>query len=167
MKKHHKYLPFVFMLLGYGTNHAQQLAPQTFTNNSAVTLEEIISGLDRNPTLNSYDDKIQSYKEYSTAATSWNAPKITAGFWMTPYNTITGKNEMGGANQNTGSLMIAVEQMIPNPSIQKSEKKYMEGMSTVDQQMKNSERQDMVAMVKKNFYDWLILKKKTKGARAE
>jgi cobalt-zinc-cadmium efflux system outer membrane protein len=161
MKMYRKYLLLFFLFLGYRADYAQQLQDQAFSSNSAVTLEELISRLDRNPALGSFDDKIQSYKEYSRAATSWSAPKITAGFWMTPYNTITGKNE-AGAGQNNGSLMIAVEQMIPNPSIQRSEQKYMEGMSSVDRQMKNYERQEMIAMVKKNFYDWLILKKKLK-----
>lgn len=145
-----------------------QILPDTVNHGKKVmTLQEIISAVDKNPTLRAFDERINSYNAYSKAARSLEAPKITSGFWMTPYPGSSMKsnnmnNGMDQGNPNGGSLMIGVEQMIMNPAKRKAEQKYMLGMSNVEQTMKSFERQDMIEMAKKNYYEWIILKKKLK-----
>ena len=119
-----------------------------------VTLEEIIFSIDQNPALLAYDDKIKSYGAYSKSARSWEAPQVSGGFWMTPYNM--------KENPNMGMLMIGAQQMIPNPGKQRAEENFMYGMSSVDAAMKSFEKQDLVEQAKKVYYEWLIVKKKQK-----
>ncbi|MBX9852551.1 MAG: TolC family protein [Cytophagaceae bacterium] len=143
-------------------NIFSQSPADSLNQNKVMTLQEVILALDKNPTLQAFDNRINSFKAYAKGARSLEAPRVTGGFWMTPYaRPKMNNNGMDmGSNQDEGSLMIGVEQMIMNPSKRKAEENYMLGMSSVEQQMKNFERQEMVSMAKKAYYEWIILEKK-------
>ena len=50
--------------------------------------------------------------------------------------------------------------MIPNPAKQKANYNYMQGMAPVEQQGKEAKKNEMFAMAKQNYYEWVVLKKK-------
>jgi cobalt-zinc-cadmium efflux system outer membrane protein len=128
-----------------------QISDTTKKGEKVLTLQEVIAALDKNPALLQFDEKIKSYDAYAKGARSLAPPKITGGFWMTPYNL---DPNAGGA------LMVGAEQMIMNPGKRKAEQVYMEGISSVEQTMKAYDRQNMILEAKSMYYDWLVMKKK-------
>jgi outer membrane protein, heavy metal efflux system len=157
MKPKMKYLIFLSLVslipsaFGQGKDSLKQMP-------KVLTLQEVIAALDKNPSLLSFDERINSNNAYAKGARSLEAPKVSAGLWMFPYSMP--KNNMDGmAPENQGALMIGVEQMIMNPSKRKAEQIYMKGMSSVESAMKSFDRQIMIEEVKKMYYDWIILKK--------
>ena len=56
--------------------------------------------------------------------------------------------------------MITGEQMIPNPSKQKANYQFMQGMASIEQQGKAAKKNEMFAMAKTNYYEWIVLQKK-------
>ena len=50
--------------------------------------------------------------------------------------------------------------MIPNPSKQKANYKYMQGMASVEQHAKTGKRNELFSMARQNYYEWIVLKKK-------
>jgi outer membrane protein, heavy metal efflux system len=151
-----------FVLLCYVWLLSSAFAQKTDTVKSSskvITLAEVIASLDKNPTLLSFDEKINSYGAYAKGARSLEAPTVSAGLWMFPYRGPE-KGMDGSESENQGALMIGVEQMIMNPGKRKAEQSYMQGMSSVDQTMKSFDRQNMIQESKMMYYDWIILKKK-------
>lgn len=125
-----------------------------------VSLENIKESiLSNHPTLKMYDAEVRSMDEAAKGAKSWMPPEFGAGFFMTPYNpkfVQRGENgEMG-----MGQFMIAAQQMIPNKSKQEAEFQYMKTMSSVEKEKKNIAINDLISEAKKNYYEWLIIKKK-------
>lgn len=68
----------------------------------------------RNPALRQYDYRAQAKNAAVAGANTWEAPKVSAGYWMTPYNQRPIKELNNG--QGMGMQMVSVEQMLPNPS---------------------------------------------------
>lgn len=154
-------LLFALALIFLSAEAYPQAPVDTSNRFKVMTLQEVISALDKNPALQAFDSRINSFSAYAKGARSLDAPTVTGGFWMTPYSrTRMNNNGMDMGNQDEGSLMIGVEQMIMNPAKRKAEEKYMLGMSTVEEAMKNFERQEMIAMAKKAYYEWIVLEKK-------
>ena len=56
--------------------------------------------------------------------------------------------------------MFTIEQMIPSAAKLKANYNYMNGMAPVEQQGKTAKKNDLFAMAKQNYFEWLILKKK-------
>lgn len=96
-----------------------------------------------------YDEQISAINNYSEMAKSWMPPTISTGPWQAPYN-----------NFSDAMWMITGEQMIPNPAKQKANYNFMNAMAPVEQQGKNAKRNEMFAMAKQNYYEWIVLKKK-------
>jgi outer membrane protein TolC len=88
-------------------------------------------------------------------ARSWMAPQVSTGLFMTPYNI----------NPDMGSYMIGVTQMIPNASRLKADSDYMNAMSSVEVENKNYTVNQLNALVKTNYYQWIVLDKKMKVAK--
>ncbi len=115
-----------------------------------MTLHEVLRRIEENsPMLKMYDEQIYAIKNYSQMTKSWMAPTISSGLWQTPYSSI-----------GDGMLMITAEQMIPNPAKQKANFDYMQGMIPVEQQGKTAKKNEMFAMAKDLYYNWIILQKK-------
>lgn len=96
-----------------------------------------------------YDEQIKGVNNYSQMTKSWMPPKISTGLWQTPYNSI-----------GEGMWMITAEQMIPNSAKQNANYEYMQGMIPVEKHGKSAKKNEMFAMAKQNYYEWIILKKK-------
>jgi outer membrane protein, heavy metal efflux system len=140
----------VFFLLFIYLNVTAQKNAQV----QILKLDSIITVIEKNPRIQVYGERINSLNAYAKGAGSWEAPQVSGGFWMTPYNFKD--------NPNMGMLMISGQQMIPNPGKLKAKEKYMQGMSSTEAYMQNVDRQDMIRQAKSLYYEWVILKKKKK-----
>ena len=129
-------------------------------NAQVVSLENIKETIVSNhPTLKMYDAEVRSMDEAAKGAKSWMPPEFGAGFFMTPYNPkFIQRGEMG--EMGMGQFMIAAQQMIPNKSKQEAEFQYMKTMSSVEKEKKNVAINDLITEAKKNYYEWIIIKKK-------
>lgn len=136
---------------------ATNLAAQT------LSLDSVLSTIKtNNPQLKMYDADIQSMDAAAKGAKSWMPPQVETGFFMTPYNTKMWKaNEM---NPGMGNYMLGVTQMIPNASKLKADFNLMNAMSSVEKENKNYTVNQLKALAKTNYYQWLVLNKKIKIA---
>lgn len=150
MQTSKNYISIVFLLL-----NVLAAAGQT------LSLDEILMQIqNNNPQLKMYEADIQSMDAAAKGAKSWMAPEISTGFFMTPYNTKMWKaDEM---SRGMGSYMVGFTQMIPNASRQKAEANYMNAMSSVEAENKKYTGNQLNALAKANYYQWLVLDKKIK-----
>jgi Outer membrane protein len=126
-----------------------------------IELDSILSAIsDNNPSLRSYDAQIRSLDEAARGARSWDAPLLSTGFWMTPYDPNLWKKQNNGAT-GMGQYMISAQQMFPNKKKLDANERYMLGMSSVEKEKKNAAINELYAAAKQNYYQWIILKKKT------
>ena len=115
-----------------------------------LTIDTILSRIEQNnPMLKMYDEQIGAIGNYSLMAKSWMPPTFSTGLWQAPYK-----------NFREGVWMITGEQMIPNPAKLNANYKYMQGRAPVETQAKNVKRNEMFAMAKRNYYEWIVLKRK-------
>ncbi len=136
---------------------ATNLAAQT------LSLDNVLSTIKtNNPQLKMYDADIQSMDAAAKGARSWMPPQVETGFFMTPYNSNLWKaSEMG---QGMGNYMLGITQMIPNASKLKADFNLMNAMSSVEKENKNYTVNQLKALAKTNYYQWLVLNKKIKIA---
>ena len=153
MKIKSKYYFVLCLIISFITIKAQTLS-----------LNEVLTHIKtNNPQLKMYDADIQSMDAAAKGAKSWMAPQVSSGFFMTPYNSKMWKaDEM---NPGMGSFMLGVTQMIPNASKLKADFNYMNTMSSVEAENKNYTSNQLRAIAKTNYYQWLILNKKVKIAK--
>ena len=153
MLKNKFYIAIISCLILSATN----LAAQT------LSLDNILSTIKtNNPQLKMYDADIQSMDAAAKGAKSWMPPQVETGFFMTPYNTKMWKaDEM---NPGMGNYMLGVTQMIPNASKLKADFNLMSAMSSVEKENKNYKINQLKALAKTNYYQWLVLNKKIKIA---
>ena len=136
---------------------SQNLVSQTLSLDSV--LENIKTN---NPQLKMYDADIQSMDAAAKGAKSWMPPQVSTGFFMTPYNTKLWKpDEM---SSGMGNYMVGLTQMIPNSSRLKADFNYMNAMSSVEAENKNYTMNQLKALAKTNYYQWLVLNRKVKIA---
>jgi outer membrane protein TolC len=125
-----------------------------------LKLNEVLSAISANhPDVKGFDAQIRSLVEASKGAMNWEAPLLSSGLYMTPYNPSMWKKQSDGSN-GMGQYMISAQQMFPNTKMQNAEQKYMQSMSTVEKERKNATINDLYAQAKKNYYQWIVLKKK-------
>jgi outer membrane protein TolC len=105
-----------------------------------------------------YEADIRSMDEAARGAKSWMPPELGTGLWMVPYNPKLWQKEAGMPGM--GQYMISVQQMFPNAKKQDAEAKYMQAMSSVAKEKKNYALNQLYSDAKKNYYEWLIIKKK-------
>lgn len=137
----------------------------TATNLAAQTLslDNVLSTIKtNNPQLKMYDAEIQSMDAAAKGARSWMAPQVETGFFMAPYNAKMWKAD--GAFPGMGNYMLGVTQMIPNASKLKADFNLMSAMSSVEKENKNYTINQLKALAKTNYYQWLVLNKKIKIA---
>ncbi len=115
-----------------------------------ITLDSVLSLIEQNnPMLKMYDEQINAVNNYSEMAKSWMPPTLSTGIWETPYENIS-----------DGMWMITGEQMIPNPVKQNANYSYMQGMIPIEETGKEAKKNEMFAMAKQNYYDWIVLEMK-------
>jgi len=106
-----------------------------------------------------YDAQIRSQDAAAAGARSWEAPQLSTGFWMTPYDPNLWKKQANGAT-GMGQYMVSVEQMFPNGKKQAKEEKYLLAQSSVAKENKNASLNELHAAAKQNYFEWVIIKKK-------
>ena len=125
-----------------------------------MSLDSVFSTIkDNNPGLKMYDADIRAMDEAAHGARSWMPPEVGAGFYMTPYNTKMWKGD-GMSQPGMGQFMFSAQQMFPNPGRLNAESKYMQAMSSVEKERKNYTLNELYAEAKKNYYDWMMSKRK-------
>jgi outer membrane protein TolC len=152
MRNIKKYIIIGFLIFGFTDVNAQTLSVDAVLN--AIKAN--------NPQLKMYDADIQSMDAAAKGAKSWMAPQINTGLFMTPYNAKMWKaDEM---NPGMGAYMLGFTQMIPNASKLKADSDYMYAMSSVEAENKNYTINQLNALAKTNYFQWLVLDKKIKIA---
>jgi len=130
-----------------------------------LALADILDSVQHSyPSLKMYDAEIQSQDAEAKGARNWEPPQVSAGFWMTPYNTSLwdGMKANGNmpAQNGMGSFMISGQQMFPNKKYNDANESYMQAMSSVTKENKKADLNNLFAAAKKNYYEWVIIEKK-------
>jgi outer membrane protein TolC len=128
-----------------------------------LSLDAVLNSIKtNNPQLKMYDADIQSMDAAAKGAKSWMPPQINTGLFMAPYDVKMWKaDEM---NPGMGAYMVGFTQMIPNASKLKADSNYMNAMSSVEAENKNYTINQLNALAKANYFQWLVLDKKIKIA---
>lgn len=123
-----------------------------------VSIDSVLSVVRRNnPMLQEYDERSLALNAYSEGSTSWMAPMVGAGTFMTPYPGQTLMDE-----RDKGSMMFSVEQQIPNPAKLNATKKFLESKASVEQQGRHAKFNELRAEAKSYYYQWLVELRKKK-----
>jgi outer membrane protein TolC len=125
-----------------------------------LPLDSIIVQISKsNPELKMYDADIRSSDEAAKGARNWEAPLLGTGFWMTPYNPREWKKGSDGS-PGMGQYQLSFQQMFPNGKKLDADEKYMKSVSSADAERKKAALNNLAAEAKKNYYEWVIFKKK-------
>ena len=135
------------------------------TSSQTLELKDVVDSIRQSyPSLKVYDAKINSLDAAAKGARTWDAPQVSTGFWMTPYNTglWSGSKASGNmpAQNGMGSYMISAEQMFPNKKYNEANEAYMKVMSSVEKENKQATLNELIAAAKKDYYEWIIIEKK-------
>ena len=125
-----------------------------------LSLQAILDSIaSKHPAVKMYDYEIRSMDEAARGARSWMPPVLGAGFWMVPYEPKMWKSSEHG-EPGMGQFMLSAEQMFPNKKVLDANETFMQAMSSVEKEKKQSWLVQLFAEAKLNYYEWLILKKK-------
>ena len=121
-----------------------------------LPLDSILQRVDRNNILlQSYALKADAYQYSADAATAWMAPMVGAGTFMTPY---PGQMIMDGRDK--GSIMLQVEQEIPNPAKLNAKKRFIASQGNVERAGRDITLNDFKAQARRLYFNWLVAKKR-------
>lgn len=121
-----------------------------------LPLDSILLRVDHNNVLlQSYTLKAESYKYAADAATAWMAPMVGVGTFMTPY---PGQSVMD--ERDKGSLMLQLEQDIPNPAKLNAKRKYIASQGNIEKATRDITLNDLKAQAKRLYFNWLIAKQR-------
>ena len=149
------------LLLGIFTVLYLPLKAQVLTYDSVRTVV-----LQANPELKMYDNQAKAFDVMATGAKAWDAPQLSAGFFMTPYKTSYWQsqsmdvNGMQSTDPGMGNFMIQGKQMIPNPSRLNANQKYMQAMSAVEVENQKAMANNLLSQVKMAYSEIQIIDKK-------
>jgi len=123
---------------------------------TTMGLDSIFSVISRNhPALRSSDAEARSLDEAAKGARNWEAPTVSTGFWMTPYDPSLWKRQANGAS-GMGQYMVSAEQLFPNRRSQEAEEKYLGGLSAVERTRKGATVNELYAAAGRAYFQWLI-----------
>jgi len=126
---------------------APLLAQQT-----PLKLDTILNRIEKNNLLlQTYALKAESYKYKAKAGTAWMAPMVGVGTFMTPY---PGQTVMD--DRDKGSVMLQLEQDIPNPAKQNAQKRYIESKGDVEMAGRAIAMNTFKAQAKSLYYTWIV-----------
>jgi len=138
------------------------LGSLTARSQPTMSLDSIFAAISQgNPSLRSSDALVRSLDEAAKGARSWDAPQLSTGLWMTPYNPNLWKR-MADGSPGMGQYMVSAEQMLPNRRRLDAEEAYMQGMSAVEKQKKGATLNELYAAAKQGYYQWMMIQKKLK-----
>jgi outer membrane protein TolC len=137
---------FLLWLLSAGVARGQR----------TIGLDSILTEIGRShPALRSSDALARSLDEAAKGARSWEAPQVSTGWWMTPYDPSLWKRQADGS-PGTGQYMVSAEQMLPNRKKQDAEEAYMQGMSAVERAKKGATVNELYAAAGRAYFQWVI-----------
>ena len=138
-----KKLTWILLLLPFYTTAQQR---------EVLSLDTILHRIDKNNLLlQSYGLKAESYKHTAKAATAWMAPMIGVGTFMTPY---PGQELMD--DRDKGSIMIQLEQDIPNLSKLNANKRYIESKGKAENETRGITLNEYKTQAKRLYFGWLV-----------
>lgn len=119
-----------------------------------LPLDSILTRIERNhPALQAPDARARELDTYASGTVALPPPRVSGGFWMTPYNP-------GRWKEGMGAFMVSGEQMLPNRAMQQAEGRYMASMSAMQTADKGVMRNMLFAEAKTAYFNWVVLKKK-------
>lgn len=152
---------FGFPLQGSGVLIALVLSLFTFrAQGQVLSLDSILKKIDHeHPMLQEYDEKAKALNAYAEGATAWMAPMVGVGTFMKPY---PGQEQFvpHGMERDKGSVMVSVEQSIPNPARLRANRNYLDARAAVEQQGRSLQYNTLRAEAKTFYYQWLVLEQK-------
>lgn len=123
-----------------------------------ISLAEIIQKIDSNNILlQSYSLKAEGYKYSADAATAWMPPMVGVGTFMTPYPLQKIMDD-----RDKGSLMLRLEQEIPNRSKLQARKAYIQSQGNIENATRDITLNDFKAQAKRQYFTWLVALQKLK-----
>jgi outer membrane protein TolC len=126
-----------------------------------LPLDSVLRRIDRNNILlQSYELRAESYKFSGEAATAWMPPMVGAGTFMTPY-----PGQMKMQPSDAGSLMLRLEQDIPNRSKLSAKRRYIESQGAVERATRAVTLNDLRAQARRLYYNWLVAEQRIKVLR--
>ena len=127
-----------------------------------LSLTTILSKIqESNPAIKMFDAEIRSSDAIAKGARSWEAPELSSGFWMTPYNPSLWKKNANGS-PGMGQYMITATQMFPSKKELDANENYLLAVSSVNKNSKEATLNELYAAAKKYYFDWMISQKKIK-----
>jgi outer membrane protein TolC len=139
-------LIIIITLLSSLTVHAQAI----------LGIDSILVLIGRNhPSLLSSDALVRSLAAAVKGARSWEAPQVSTGWWMTPYDVSLWKRQ-GDGSPGMGQYMVSAEQTLPNRRLQDAEEAYMQGMSAVERAKKGATVNELYAAARRAYDQWVV-----------
>ncbi|MHA6247480.1 TolC family protein [Pontibacter sp. CAU 1760] len=127
--------------------HAQQ---------KPVPLDSVLQAIRKNnPMLQQYDLRAKAQDAYAEGATSWMAPMVGGGMFMTPYSRQDVERD-----EREGSYMLSAEQAIPNPAKQRARQAVFDSKAAIEQAKGEVLYNDLRAQAKSAYYNAVVLTKK-------
>ncbi|MBA3649063.1 MAG: TolC family protein [Chitinophagales bacterium] len=127
-----------------------------WSQGQVLTLDSVLNRIEKNnPQLKVYEANILADSAYASGAKSWDAPTIQAGIWNTPYGHFFNSDY-----KNSGQLMFAAEQSIPNPGKLKAKQNFLNAKGSVQSANRSYALNQLLSEAKLNYYNWVILKRK-------
>lgn len=125
-------------------------------HHEVLNLDTILSRIDQNNLLlQSFALKAESYTHKGEAATSWMAPMVGVGTYMTPY---PGVETMSPSEK--GSLMFQIEQAIPGKAKLKAKKRAIQSLGEVEYVNRAISLNELKAQAKQLYVNcWMVDKK--------
>lgn len=121
-----------------------------------LSIDTVVAIIEQNnPGLKQYDTRVRAFDEYARGATSWMAPMVGVGTFMTPYNRERAMHE-----NEKGAWMFSVEQEIPNPAKLNASRDMLQSKADIEKQTKALVYNELRAEAKMLYYQWLIDEKK-------
>lgn len=121
-----------------------------------LSLDTVLQRIDHNNLLlQSYGLKAESYKHSAKAATGWMAPMVGVGTFMTPYPGQAVMDE-----RDKGSVMVQLEQDIPNPVKLNANRKYIASKGKVAYETRGITLNEYKVQAKRLYFSWLVAQRK-------
>ncbi|MBA2408127.1 MAG: TolC family protein [Chitinophagales bacterium] len=153
LKSGTKKLIFAFVIL------STQAKAQT------LSLNEVLEAVERNnPLIASYNYKISAANALASGARSWMPPMIGIGFDQTPYRIA---NNEGFFNRNEGSVLVFLEQDIPNPAKLKAKQNYLSSLAAIDSTDIGFTKNQLFTEAKTAYIERFIAEKRLKIIKEE
>ena len=121
-----------------------------------MELDSILTVIGRNhPALRSSEALARSLHEAARGARAWEAPQVSTGWWMTPYDPALWKRQTDGT-PGIGQYMVSAEQMFPNRRKQEADEAYMQQMSAVERAKRGATANELYAAAGRAYYQWVV-----------